>query len=564
MGTFWPKGGRATTFTTNGFEFGDGVQFPAITQQLYVTKTGDDTLGDGSIVKPFLTIQKAVNTAVGNTLINISPGLYVENITFPAVNGVLLNGGDKQTTFISGTLDISLGGNITLENLSVDNAAASVVIFGGIANQSLDMRNVRLTTQAGNTFPCLLASNTGGGSINCFNTQIGVNDSTGGSKAIVQTGDTNFNMFNCNASINDNNDNIALDFSGAGGGYSHQFGSIGGQSVLSGGVSFNISILGVITNTVPCIVDNTAGFVLIGTASFITTANPCVTGAGNFNYLLVGKLFGAGAFAPTLNGGAGANPLPMDGSDNVMYNNTISGLLATNVKTAIDELALKSGIAIAVNQPAHGFTLGQAVYQDAAGVWQLAIADINNPNFAAEGIVTNVTVNDFICVRGGRISVPGHGLTPLGDYFYNDQVTAGALTGTQPLTGLQVLVGKIVDANTLDIGPVITSLAGSNTPPTPTTVLILQTRNTAANDTLLVTDYTLLVDATGGAIAITVPLATAFAGQIFNVKKIDASANTVTLTASGADTIDGLATQVETAQYQNISIQSDGTNWYIL
>jgi len=124
----------------------------------------------------------------------------------------------------------------------------------------------------------------------------------------------------------------------------------------------------------------------------------------------------------------------------------------------------KEGVYIEVNQAAHGFTLGQAVYQDAAGVWQLGIADINAPLTAAQGIATNISVNDFIVVREGRVTVPAHGLTPLGDYFYLDQTTAGVLTGTQPTTGLQVLMGKIVDANTLDVGPVITSLATNFNP----------------------------------------------------------------------------------------------------
>jgi hypothetical protein len=464
MGTFWPKGGRATTFTTNGFEFGDGVQFPAITDQLYVTKTGSDTLGDGSIVKPFLTIQKAIDTAAANCNIFISPGVYTEDLTIPAIAFALaLIGESKNTTFITGVFTQSLGGQVSVQNINFQNTANSIFIFGGVLNQSLDVIDCNCILQAGSTTPLFSASNSNGSAVNLTDSNFQVNDSTGGSKCIVQTGDANFNCFKVTVGIQDNNDNICLDFSGTGGGWSHQFGAIGGQMVFSGGTSLNFSVMGVSTTSVPNLVTTTAGFVLCGNASFITSANPCVTGNGSFNYLLAAK-FGAGAFAATLNAGAGAIPFSMDGADNIMYNNTSSGLIATDVQQAIDELSLLNGVAIPVNQAAHGFTLGQAVYQDSAGVWQLAIADINNPNFAAEGVVTNVTANDFIVVRGGRVVVPAHGLTPLGDYFYNDQTTAGALTGTQPIVGLQVLVGKIVDANTLDIGPVITSLATNFNP----------------------------------------------------------------------------------------------------
>jgi len=46
-------------------------------------------------------------------------------------------------------------------------------------------------------------------------------------------------------------------------------------------------------------------------------------------------------FAPTLNGGYGyaAGAAPLESADNLIYDNTISSLVATNAKTAIDELA---------------------------------------------------------------------------------------------------------------------------------------------------------------------------------------------------------------------------------
>lgn len=89
--------------------------------------------------------------------------------------------------------------------------------------------------------------------------------------------------------------------------------------------------------------------------------------------------------------------------------------------------------------------------------------------------------------------------------------------------------------------------------------IVAKTANYTATDN----DYTILADATSGNITITLPLT---AGQMFNVKKTDATANTVTIkTASG--NIDGTAGTtgiVISTQYTNISIQMDGTNGWML
>lgn len=78
--------------------------------------------------------------------------------------------------------------------------------------------------------------------------------------------------------------------------------------------------------------------------------------------------------------------------------------------------------------------------------------------------------------------------------------------------------------------------------------------------TTLNTDYTILVDATGG--NFTVTLSNAITGQIYNIKKTTA-ANTVTITPSSG-TIDGASSTTLTTQYTNIQVQFDGSNWWLL
>lgn len=77
-------------------------------------------------------------------------------------------------------------------------------------------------------------------------------------------------------------------------------------------------------------------------------------------------------------------------------------------------------------------------------------------------------------------------------------------------------------------------------------------------------DKLIKCDASGGSFAITL-LSAADAGDGFNVKfkKTDNSANTITITASGAEEIDGTNTYTLEVQYDYLEIYSDGVKWFI-
>lgn len=79
-----------------------------------------------------------------------------------------------------------------------------------------------------------------------------------------------------------------------------------------------------------------------------------------------------------------------------------------------------------------------------------------------------------------------------------------------------------------------------------------------------VTDYTILCDASGGDITITLPSASTFPGHGFQIKKIDSTDNIVTIEPTSPDVIDGETSVLTVEQWTNIMVQSDGTNWYIL
>ncbi len=94
--------------------------------------------------------------------------------------------------------------------------------------------------------------------------------------------------------------------------------------------------------------------------------------------------------------------------------------------------------------------------------------------------------------------------------------------------------------------------------------LTLKTRTITATGSPASSDYLILCDATSGAITLNLPAAASSIGRVLVIKKIDASGNTVTIDGNGAETIDGAATKVLSAQYAIVNIQCDGATWWII
>ena len=82
--------------------------------------------------------------------------------------------------------------------------------------------------------------------------------------------------------------------------------------------------------------------------------------------------------------------------------------------------------------------------------------------------------------------------------------------------------------------------------------------------TITLEDRTINADATSSAFTITLPKAYNADGYIFNIKKLDSSANAVTVDGDGSETIDGSTTMIISNQYDSLTVQSDGTEWFIL
>jgi len=85
-----------------------------------------------------------------------------------------------------------------------------------------------------------------------------------------------------------------------------------------------------------------------------------------------------------------------------------------------------------------------------------------------------------------------------------------------------------------------------------------------ASYTASVNDHTILCNNTSGAITIALPTAAGCAGRIYVIKKISPAGNTVTIDGYLAETIDGSNTYILSVQYTTVTIQSDGTSWWVI
>lgn len=93
----------------------------------------------------------------------------------------------------------------------------------------------------------------------------------------------------------------------------------------------------------------------------------------------------------------------------------------------------------------------------------------------------------------------------------------------------------------------------------PTTV-----RTITTDDRVRVIDQTILVDASGANVTLTWPLVDQVAFLNIAVKKIDASANTVTILMTAPDLIDGQPSLVLDSQYASVLLQAAGGACHIL
>lgn len=170
----------------------------------------------------------------------------------------------------------------------------------------------------------------------------------------------------------------------------------------------------------------------------------------------------------------------------------------------------------------------------------------------AGGTMTGKLVLGTSATTGASATVP-HGAAPTtpvngdiwsttGGFFFRQN---GATVQFADLSSAQTLASKTLTS------PIINGYR-----------VAITTRTTGYTATT--SDYGILCNATTAAFTITLPTAASVGGRQYFIKKVDSSANAITIATTASQTIEGVTTRTLTAQWQSLHVMSDGANWVII
>lgn len=173
---------------------------------------------------------------------------------------------------------------------------------------------------------------------------------------------------------------------------------------------------------------------------------------------------------------------------------------------------------------------------------------------------TGTTIKDFYCTTIGHYlkwtGTTGFGCAAISSADIADATSANSAN----------MVVKRDPSGNFSAGTVTANLTGNVTGNlTGKVVGSLQAAVTskAANYNILDSDGIITANASTGNLNFTLPSAVGMTGRQYTIKKVDSSSNSVTLSTSSSQTIDGSATAQLTSQWQYLTVTSDGANWII-
>ncbi len=277
------------------------------TNYLYVSKGGNNTTGDGSANTPFLTVQKAIDTATSGTTIFVFPGTYTENITLKA--NVNITSPVKFGVYITGNHTADFTGTIVLDNIVLNSSTGNTLSFNGTGAQNLQFLGSSVNS-------------TSGDAINWTNTNVSSKIYFEDGTCNVSTSGTSARCFYSASTAKgslianrvtfklDNPNNVCIALGGSIS-FSHTSDQIIGQVTVSDSANATIAMVAMITTSVAVLNTTSTGTVTVINDTVTTTASPAFTGAGVLvDVALLYTNTGVGG-ASTLNGGLGPITLPM-------------------------------------------------------------------------------------------------------------------------------------------------------------------------------------------------------------------------------------------------------------
>ncbi|MFT3932333.1 MAG: hypothetical protein QM726_01860 [Chitinophagaceae bacterium] len=193
--------------------------------------------------------------------------------------------------------------------------------------------------------------------------------------------------------------------------------------------------------------------------------------------------------------------------------------------------------------------------QVSAAAFGNAIRSINSNRDTAQVFAFKNSGTDLTVSTNGTdsvyLNVPDAGTGARGVVTTATQTFAGTKNFQDSVTAAKaVLVGSTGAANST------VQVAGS---------LAMAIKTVTSNYTATGTDNTILANTTSGAIVVTLPDPSTFAGRIYTIKKIGTGGidNSLTITPA-TGTIDGGASYVIYNDWTYVSMQTDGSNWYVI
>lgn len=178
-------------------------------------------------------------------------------------------------------------------------------------------------------------------------------------------------------------------------------------------------------------------------------------------------------------------------------------------------------------------------------------------------LITNLynSADDFLTQLDDSLASPTEAYTPADPDDWEDTDPTTKVGGLDRIAGghAGVVLISPTEPTTPGNGQAWLDTSGIGSPGTG----VLAVTTITASVTLTTSQTVVLCDASTGPIIVTLPVASGNSGRQYIIKKIDSSANTVTVNGDGSELIDGDLTAVITSQYESVSIVCDASNWHI-
>jgi len=337
----------------------------------------------------------------------------------------------------------------------------------------------------------------------------------------------------------------------------------GGSAVASGGSNFQVTHI-LNDGTVSLInSSNTGGFRF----GYYTGSNPPYTYASWMTINFSGAIsFGNsdanyGTSGQVLTSQGNTSPIwstPANGT--VLSITSGTGITATpNPITSSGTIALANTAVTAGTYGSNG-AVAQVTINAQGQITNAQNVAITIPSGNVTGLGTMATQNaNAVVITGGTINtatfysanIQSVAVTFPNSFLANSSLTIGNVTIS--LGGTATSIGNLTLSNVTIAGGSISNVAIG---------AAITTKNTAYTATA--NNETILANVSAGAFAITLPTAVGATGKTYCIKKIDSSANAVTVNTTSAQTIDGATSRLLTNQYDAIQVQGDGSNWFII